>query len=101
MKLHIEKWSYWLGLASGVIALVMRTFNAVGIWLPAYVVEGKTIWYMSFFKAALLFLIINIATVLRIYLPMLAEQRSKIVHHEPVLVSRQTPGQLRAASVGA
>ena len=30
MKKHIELWSYWLGFASLVIAIVMRAFNAVG-----------------------------------------------------------------------
>jgi hypothetical protein len=59
---HILTWSYRLGLASAVIALIMRTFNAFGVWLPKTIVQGSTIWYMSFFKGALLFLLICIAT---------------------------------------
>ncbi len=62
MKTHILAWSYRLGLASAVIALVLRAFNALGLWLPRMVTQGVTIWYMSFFKGALLFLLICIAT---------------------------------------
>jgi len=64
MKKLIGAWAYWLGVISAVIALIMRTFNSFGVWLPGNVVQGITIWYMSFYKAALLFLLINIATAL-------------------------------------
>jgi hypothetical protein len=69
---HIETWSYWLGLASVVIALAMRTINAFRVWLPGTVVQGMTIWYMSFYKGDSIF-IVNIATVLRIYSRVLSE----------------------------
>ncbi len=62
MEKHIITWSYWLGLASAVIALVMRALNAFAIWLPQTIAQGRTIWYMSFFKGALLFFLIAIAT---------------------------------------
>lgn len=62
MKRHILNWSYWLGMASAVIALVLRGLNAIGVLLPTVVMEGRTIWYMSFYKAAFLFLLIAIAT---------------------------------------
>ena len=62
MEKHIIQWSYWLGIVSAVIALVMRAFNAFGIWLPTAFAQGRTVWYMSFFKGALLFLLISIAT---------------------------------------
>ena len=62
VKKYINRWSYWLGVASAVIALVMRTFNAFGVWLPGAVVQGITIWYMSFYKGALLFFLAAIAT---------------------------------------
>jgi hypothetical protein len=62
MEKQIITWSYWLGVASAVIALVMRSFNAFGVWLPRTVVQGSTIWYMSFYKGALLFFVIAIAT---------------------------------------
>ncbi len=61
MEKHIIKWSYRLGMVSALIALVMRTFNAFGVWLPRTVVQGSTIWYMSFYKGALLFFVIAIA----------------------------------------
>jgi hypothetical protein len=54
----------------------MRTFNAFGIWLPGTVTQGITICYMSFFKAALLFLLINIAASLRVHLRMIGEHRT-------------------------
>ena len=60
MEKHIVKWSYWLGLVSAVIALVLRGLNAIG--LPTVVVQGRTLWYMSFYKGALLLLLIAIAT---------------------------------------
>ena len=62
MEKHILNWSYWLGLASGVIALVFRGLNALGLLLPQVVKQGQTIWYMSFFKGALLFLLIAVAS---------------------------------------
>jgi hypothetical protein len=62
MEKHIVTWSYWLGLASTVIALVLRALNAIGLLLPQMVKQGQTIWYMSFYKAALLFFLIAVAT---------------------------------------
>ncbi len=62
MEKHIITWSYWLGLASVVVALVLRAFNAFGIWLPQTLAQGRTVWYMSFYKGALLFFLIAIAT---------------------------------------
>ncbi len=62
MKNHVLTWSYQLGLASAVIALALRSLNALGLWLSRVVTQGVTIWYMSFFKGALLFLLISIAT---------------------------------------
>jgi len=62
MEKQIAKWSYWLGMACAVIALVLRGFNAVGLLLPTVVQEGRTLWYMSFYKGALLLFLIAIAT---------------------------------------
>lgn len=62
MEKHIVKWSYWLGLVSAAIALVFRGLNALGLLLPSVVRQGQTIWYMSFYKGALLFFLIAIAT---------------------------------------
>jgi len=54
--------SYWLGLISSLIAVGLRTLNAFRILTPTVVQQGQTIWYMSFFKGALLFFLIAIAT---------------------------------------
>jgi hypothetical protein len=54
--------SYWLGLLSSLIALGLRSLNAIGLMTPTVVQQGRTIWYMSFYKAALLFFLIAIAT---------------------------------------
>ena len=97
MKMYIDRWSYWLGLVSALISLVMRTFNAFGIWLPGTVTQGITIWYMSFFKAALLFLLINIATSLRVHLRSVVEQRS-IASIENRAVSDSPGGKFRTAA---
>jgi hypothetical protein len=63
MEKLIIQVSYWLGIASGVIALGMRACNSIGLLLPpATARAGETIWYMSFYKGALLFFLIAIAT---------------------------------------
>lgn len=62
MEKQITTISYWLGLASSLIALVLRALNIVGILAPHEVQQGRTLWYMSFYKGALLFFLIAIAT---------------------------------------
>ncbi len=62
MEKLISRFSYWLGLVSTAIALVMRGLNALGIGLPEKVIPGVTIWYSSFYKGALLLLLVAIAT---------------------------------------
>ena len=100
MKKHIDTWSYWLGLASAVIALAMRTFNAFGLLLPGTVAQGMTIWYMSFYKAALLFFLINIATAIRIYSRILLSQHSNATHGDQVVAGGQAAGKFRTATAG-
>jgi hypothetical protein len=65
MERQIATLSYWLGLASAVIALLLRACNALGILVPHAVVQGQTVWYMSFYKGALLFFLIAIASTWR------------------------------------
>ena len=62
MEKQIVTWSYWLGLFSALIALVLRALNLFGLLAPNVVQQGKTLWYMSFYKGALLFFMIAIAT---------------------------------------
>jgi hypothetical protein len=63
MERNIIHWTYWLGIASLVIALLWRAFNALGLWLPMQLREGQTIYYMSFYKASLLFFVAAIASM--------------------------------------
>ena len=100
MKKHINTWSYRLGLASAVIALVMRTFNAFGVWLPGTVVQGMTVWYMSFYKAALLFFLINIATAIDIWSSVVLSQRSIAPQGDQVVAGGQAAGRFRTATAG-
>lgn len=62
MERNIVHWTYWLGILSLLIALLWRAFNALGLWLPMYIREGETVYYMSFYKASLLFFIAAIAS---------------------------------------
>jgi hypothetical protein len=101
VKKHINTWTYWLGLVSAVIALVMRGFNAFGVWLPGSVVQGVTVWYMSFYKAALLFLLINIATVLDRWSRALLNQSSQGGPSEQTVADSQHAGRYRTARAGA
>jgi hypothetical protein len=57
----VSQFSYWLGLVCVAITVLMRGFNALGVWIPGNVIQGVTIWYMSFYKGALLFLLLGIA----------------------------------------
>lgn len=100
MKNHINIWSYWLGLASAVIALVMRAFNAFGFWLPGAVVQGVTVWYMSFYKAALLFLLINIATALDRWCRILLSQSANAMHDDQTVADGQAGRRFRTAKAG-
>ena len=100
MKKHIDTWSYWLGLVSAAIALTMRAFNAFGVLLPGTVVQGTTIWYMSFYKTAFLFFLINIATAIRIYSRMLLNQRSNAANDDQVDARDPAAGKFRTAAAG-
>jgi hypothetical protein len=62
MERNIVHWSYWLGIATLVIALLWRALNAVGVWLPTTITPGNTVYYMSFYKASLLFFVTSIAS---------------------------------------
>jgi hypothetical protein len=59
---YIVTWAYWLGLASTAIALVLRSLAASGVLTGVVVHRGQTIGYLSFYRGALLFFLIAIAT---------------------------------------
>jgi len=56
---YLTKWAYWLGIACAVIALIIRGFQAVGLYLDF---PGVNLGYMSFYKASFLLLAVAIAT---------------------------------------
>lgn len=62
MEKQMVTLSYWLGWLSSLIALGLRLLNAFGMLTPTVVQQGRTLWYMSFYKGALLFFLIAIAT---------------------------------------
>jgi hypothetical protein len=62
MEKLIARWSYWLGIACLVIAVVWRAGNACGFWTPMTIAPGHTIWYLSFLHASILFFVTTIAT---------------------------------------
>lgn len=62
MEKQIGRYSYWLGIACLVIAVVWRILNAFGLWLPVSVTPGHTVWHLSFFHASILFLVTTTAT---------------------------------------
>jgi hypothetical protein len=56
---HLAKWTYWAGLACAVMALIIRGFQAVGLYLDF---PGVNLRYMSFYKASFLLLAVALAT---------------------------------------
>ena len=62
MKKHIIKWSYRLGFACAVLALVTRGLNALGLSIAEVSTRGSSISYRTFLDGALLFFVTAIAT---------------------------------------
>ncbi len=62
MEKLIARWSYWLGITSFAIAILWRGLNALGFWRPLSMAPGASLWYMSFYKGALLFLLTTVAS---------------------------------------
>jgi len=62
MEKHIMRWSYWLGIACVVLALVFRVLNALGFLMAEVSTKGNSIGYHSFLRGAALFLGTAIAT---------------------------------------
>ena len=62
MEKLIARWSYWLGIACLIIAVVWRVLNAFGLLVPINVTPGHSIWYLSFFNGSILFFVTTIAT---------------------------------------
>ena len=59
---YLVRWSYVLGLACAMVAVVWRGLMTLGYFVPDYITLGRTIYDMSFYKGALLFLLVSIAS---------------------------------------
>jgi hypothetical protein len=62
MEKHIIQWSYWLGIASLVIAVVWRGLNVFGLGLPMSLTRNEPIFSMTLYKASLLLFVAAIAS---------------------------------------
>ncbi len=67
MEKQLAKWTYWLGVACALIALIIRALNAVGVFLDF--LPGSNLGYMSFYKASFLLLAVAIATATTLRAP--------------------------------
>ena len=62
MEKHMFRWSYWLGIASLVIAVLWKGLNAFGLGLPMLFTRDQSISYLTFYKASLLLFVAAIAS---------------------------------------
>lgn len=62
MLKHLVKWSYILGMLCALAAMIWRAMNSMGWWMVESIVYGRSLYYMSMYKAALLFLLMSIAS---------------------------------------
>jgi hypothetical protein len=62
MEKHILRWSYWLGIASLVIAVLWRALNVFGLGSGTLLLRGQYVFSMTFYKASLLLFVAAIAT---------------------------------------
>lgn len=62
MEKLVARIGYWVGLVCMAIAVVWRGLNAFGILVQERLTQGVSIWYMSFVKASVLFLLVAIAS---------------------------------------
>ncbi len=58
MEKHIAQWSYWLGLACSLLAMIWKGLEFLKV-LPA---SFGSLSYMTLYKGGLLFLVIALAT---------------------------------------
>jgi hypothetical protein len=61
MEKHILHWSYWLGIASLIIAVVWKALSAFGLGSPM-LLRDQSISYLTFYKASLLLFVAAIAS---------------------------------------
>jgi hypothetical protein len=61
MEKLIARWTYWLGIACLVIAVIWRIANVFRSWQSS-AATGGTIGHSAFMHASILFLVATIAT---------------------------------------
>jgi hypothetical protein len=61
MDKHVVRWSYLLCLVCFLVAFLWRAASAFGLLATAPIMPGVTVYYMSFYKAGLMFGVIAIA----------------------------------------
>ena len=59
--IYFVRWTFSLGVTCALIALAWRGLMTIGYFLPEQIILGRTIYDMSFYKGALLFLLLSIA----------------------------------------
>ena len=62
MEKHILHWSYWLGIASLVIAVLWRALNAFGLGYTVLLARYQSVYSATFYKASLLLFVAAIAS---------------------------------------
>ena len=64
MEKRLVTVSYWLGLLSSLIAMGLWGLSIIGRLVHSVVLVRRVGWYESFFKGAILFFLIAIATAI-------------------------------------
>ena len=62
MKQHIIRYSYWLGVLSVLLALLLRGLDILGVSLATIPTRGTAIGYRTFLDSSQLFFLTAIAT---------------------------------------
>jgi hypothetical protein len=62
MEKHIMQWSYWLGMACVLLAVVTRILNSLGVSTMLLQTRGNPVSFRTFVNGAMLFLLTSIAT---------------------------------------
>ena len=62
MDKRLETLSYWLGLLSSLLAMALWALSVFGRLIQNVVLVRSVAWYESFYKGAILFFLIAIAT---------------------------------------
>lgn len=60
--LYVVRWTYMLGVFCALVAIVWRGLMSLGYGLPQRIILGQTVYDMSFYKGALLLLVLSIAS---------------------------------------